>query len=43
MIKGKYTLVVEEVLSILDELRLSFEEDQYLFSQVEKIKQLLIK
>jgi hypothetical protein len=36
-------MVQQEVFLMLDEIRIYFEEDQYLFDQVEKIKKYMVK
>lgn len=36
-------MVQQEVFLMLDEVRIYFEEDQYLFDQIEKIKKYMVR
>jgi len=39
----KYRLIQQEVFMMLDDIRISFEDDQYLNDQIDKIKKFMSK
>lgn len=41
--KQKYRLIQQEIFMMLDDIRISFEDDQYLNDQIDKIKKFMSK
>lgn len=39
----KYRLIQQEIFMMLDDIRISFEDDQYLNDQIDKIKKFMSK